>query len=137
MSLIVLQNSQENTCAGGAFLMKLQEVPAFFLKKKLQHRCFSVSFANFLRTPFYKTPLFFIPLFVNCSTLTFFGSRSSYCKYSIKRGAFNSFAKFTGEHLCRRRFFNEVAGGACIFLKKETPAQMFFCEFCKFFKNTF
>ena len=33
-------------------------------------------------------------------------------------------------------FFNEVAG-ACNFIEKETPAQLFFCEFCEFFQNTF
>ena len=35
----------------GPFLMKLQ-YPVTLLKKRLQHRCFPVNFANFLRTPF-------------------------------------------------------------------------------------
>ena len=26
---------------------------------------------------------------------------------------------------------------ACNFIKKETPAQMFSCEFCEIFKNTY
>ena len=30
---------------------------ATLLKKRLWHRCFSVNFAKFLRTPFYRTPL--------------------------------------------------------------------------------
>ena len=31
--------------------------PATLLKKRLWHRCFSVNFVKFLRTPFYRTPL--------------------------------------------------------------------------------
>ena len=31
--------------------------PATSLKKRLWHRCFSVNFVKFLRTPFYRTPL--------------------------------------------------------------------------------
>ena len=35
-------------------------------------------------------------------------------------------------------FFNKVAGlQACNFIKKETVAQVFSCEFCEIFKNTF
>ena len=45
--LEISQNSQENTCARVSFLIKLQA-----LKKGLWHRCFTVNFAKFLRTPF-------------------------------------------------------------------------------------
>ena len=45
-------------------------------------------------------------------------------------GALENFAKFTGKHLCQSLFFNN-------FIKKETLAQMFSCEFCEIFKNTF
>ena len=31
----------------------------------------------------------------------------------------------------------KVAGGACNFIKKETLAQVFSCEFCEISKNTF
>ena len=34
-------------------------------------------------------------------------------------------------------FFNKVAGGACNFIKKETLAQVFSCEFRKISKNTY
>ena len=37
-------------------------------------------------------------------------------------------------------FFNKLAGlrlEACNFMKKETPAQVFSCEFCEISKNTF
>ena len=47
------------------------------------------------------------------------------CKSSVRRNS----AKFTGKHLCQSLFFNEVAA---TFL-----AQLFPCEFCEFFKNTF
>ena len=43
--LEISQNSQEKTCARVSFLIK-------FLKKRFWHRCFTVSFAKFLRTPF-------------------------------------------------------------------------------------
>ena len=39
--------------------------------------------------------------------------------------------------MCHSLFFNTVAGGACNFIKKETLAQVFLCEFCEIFKNTF
>ena len=42
--LEISQNPQENTCARDSFLT--------ILKKRLWHRCFSVNFAIFLRTPF-------------------------------------------------------------------------------------
>ena len=46
----ISQNSQKNTCAKFFFLIK-------FSKKKLWHRCFTVSFAQFLRASFfYGTP---------------------------------------------------------------------------------
>ena len=43
------------------------------------------------------------------------------CSVNLK-----TFAKFIGKHLCH-----------CNFIKKETLAQVFFCEFCNIFKNTF
>ena len=43
-----------------------------------------------------------------------------------KKGVLRNFAKFTGKHLCQSLFF-----------KKETLAQVFSCEFCGIFKNTF
>ena len=50
---------------------------------------------------------------------------------------FAKFAKFTGKHLCQSLFFNKVAGKhlcqSLFFIKRETPAQVFSCEFCKKF----
>ena len=45
--------SQEHTCIGISFLIKLQTFrPAILLKKRLQHSCFPVTVAKFLRTVF-------------------------------------------------------------------------------------
>ena len=52
-----------------------------------------------------------------------------------KKGVLKKIAKFTKKHLYQNLFFNKAAGLAT--LKKETLAQVFFCEFCKNFENTF
>ena len=49
-----------------------------------------------------------------------------------KKCVLKNFAKFTGKHLCKSLFFNKVAG----FIKKETPVQVFPCEFWEN-KNTY
>ena len=54
----------------------------------------------------------------------FVPDRSSHRRCSVKKGVLRNFAKFTGKHLCN-------------FLKKETLAQVFSCEFCEIFKNIF
>ena len=55
-----------------------------------------------------------------------------------KKCNLKSFAKFTGKHLFQSLLFNEVAGfSACSFIKKETYAQVFPCEFWEIFKSTF
>ena len=43
---------------------------------------------------------------------------------------------FPGKQLCWSLFFNKVAGKACNFIKKETPTQVFSCEYCEIFKKT-
>ena len=64
-----------------------------------------------------------------------------------KKGVLRNFAKFTGTHLRQILFFNKVAGlkpatllkkrpEACNFVKKETPALVFSCEFCEISKYT-
>ena len=66
--------------------------------------------------------------------------RSSRPNVFCKKGVFRQFAKFTGKHLCQSLFFNKVAGlrpKACNFIKKESLAQVFSCEFCEISKNTF
>ena len=64
--------------------------------------------------------------------------RSSHPEVLRKKDVLKNFAKFTGKHLYQSLFFNKVASlQACDFIKKETLAQVFSCEFCEIFKNTF
>ena len=46
-------------------------------------------------------------------------------------------AKPVGKHLYQSFFFNKVAAIRLNFIKKESVAQDFTCEFCKIFKNIF
>ena len=63
--------------------------------------------------------------------------RSSRSEVFCKKGVFKNVTKFTRKHLYQRFFFNKVAGFQPATLFKETPVQMFFCEFCDYFKSTF
>ena len=55
----------------------------------------------------------------------------------------NCFSTFYLLHICQNVFhlilwqLEILNGGACNFIKKETLAQVFCCEFCKISKNTF
>ena len=97
----------------------LKELPAH------QHRCFAVTFAYILRTPFIpktsviqkqtiftateeqllcgtaflRRPSIFIE---HCFRRTY---RSSHRRWSIKRDVLRKFAKFTGKHLCQSLFY--------------------------------
>ena len=73
----------------------------------------------------------------NIKGITF---RSSHRRCSVRKVVLRNFAKFTGKHLYQSLFLNKAAGlrpEACNFIKKETLAQVFFCEFCEISKNTF
>ena len=43
----------------------------------------------------------------------------------------------TGKHLCQSFFLIKLQVEDCNFIKKETLTQVFSCEVCKIFKNTF
>ena len=60
--------------------------------------------------------------------------RSSHRRYSLKKGVLKNFVKFTGKHLCQNPAAATLFSN---FIKKETLAQVFCCEFCKISKNTF
>ena len=51
---------------------------------------------------------------------------------SIKKYVLRNFPKFKGRHLCQSHFFNKD-----FFVKKETLALVFSCEFCEIYMNTF
>ena len=63
-------------------------------------------------------------------------SRSSRPEVFCKKGSLRNFAKFTGKHLCQGLLIKFQAS-ACNFIKKETVAQVFCCEFYETSKNTF
>ena len=54
-----------------------------------------------------------------------------------KKGILKNFTKFTGKHLRQSLIFYKVSGLSLQLIKKETLVQVFFCEFCEIFKNTF
>ena len=56
---------------------------------------------------------------------------------ALSKDVLRNFAKFTGKHLCQSLYFNKVAGQVCNFIKIETLAQVFSCEFWEISKNTF
>ena len=62
--------------------------------------------------------------------------RSSYHRCSVKKAALKKFAKFTGIHLCQSLFLIMLQADAWNFIKKDTLAQVFSCEFCKIFGST-
>ena len=66
---------------------------------------------------------------------SFYRSRSSHQRCSVKKDVLSNFAKFTGKHLYPSLFFNKVAG--LTLLKKRLLTQVFSCEFCEISKNTF
>ena len=61
-------------------------------------------------------------------------NRSSHQRCSIKKRVLRNFAKYTGKHLSQSPFLNKVVFN---FIKKQTLAQVFSCEFWENFKNTF
>ena len=66
--------------------------------------------------------------------------RSSRPKVFCKKGALKNFSKLTGKHLCQSLFFNKVFNKGlkpATLFKKETLAQVFFCEFYEIFIPSF
>ena len=66
--------------------------------------------------------------------------RSSYSKVFCKKSVLRIFAKFTGKHLCPSLLCLSPPAPqpqAYNFIKRETLAQVFSCEFCKIFRNIF
>ena len=65
---------------------------------------------------------------------------SSQRSWSVTEGLLKNFEKFTGKHLCQGLSLKKIAGWdaeAWNFMKKETLTQVFSCEFCEIYKNTF
>ena len=67
-------------------------------------------------------------------------SRGSRSQTFLKIGVLEDFANLSRQHLCQSLFFSNVdnvADLASNITEKETPAQVFSCEFGEIFKNTF
>ena len=59
-----------------------------------------------------------------------FSVRSSRSQMFFKIGVFKNFAIFKGKHLRQEFLFNKEVLGQQLY-QKETPAQVFFCEYCE------
>ena len=60
-------------------------------------------------------------------------NKSSHRRCSVKKGVLKNFTKFTGRHLCKRLFFNKVAGlRPATLLKKRFWHRYFPVNFVKF-----
>ena len=56
---------------------------------------------------------------------------------NYRSSVLRNFAKFAGKHLCQSLFLITSQADAYNFIKRETLAQVFSCEFCEISKNTF
>ena len=93
--------------------------PTTFLKKRLGHRCFSLNFAKFLRTPFLTEHLRWLPLYLEVKnqkkmikgsfiTKTRGKTEAVVQRYYLKKGVLRNLAKFTRKRLFQSFFFNKV-----------------------------
>ena len=62
--------------------------------------------------------------------------KSNHRRRSVKKGALKNFANFTRKQMCWSLFLIKMQACLCwsLFL---TPTQMFYCEICEIFKNTY
>ena len=73
-----------------------------------------------------RTKRCFIQYLDKTAQRTVSNTEAAHQRRPVKKGILETFAKFTGKHLCKSLFFN-----------KETLAQVFFCEFCEFSRTPF
>ena len=64
-------------------------------------------------------------------------SRNGRSQMFFKIGVLKNFSIFTGKHLCWSLLLNKWQTFKSAALLKETPTQLFSCEYCEIFKNTF
>ena len=115
--LEISQNSQENTCARASLLVKLQAKVGNFIKKRSCFLVFPMNFAKFGRTPFLKKHLWWLLLVLQnrCS----YKFLNTHQKISLLKSLFNTVRDLKTHN----------------FSKKETPTQLFSCEYHKIFKK--
>ena len=95
-------------------------------------RGFPINFAEYFRTAILQNICERMLLILSWSFY-----RSNHQRCSMRKGVLRNFAKLTGKHLCQNLFFNKVAGLRPDFIKKETLAQVFSCNFVGISRNTF
>ena len=106
----------------------LKNLKAFnFIKKRPQHRCFPVNIAKFLRTAFFIEHLRW--LLLHLIKLYIFKLKTQAIQFEIVNCCLHEYRSS-----CPEVFYKK--GEGCNFIKKETLAQVFSCEFCKISKNT-
>ena len=66
----------------------------------------------------------------------FHTSRNSHQRCSVRKDILRNFAKFTEKRLWQSLFFNKVAGLLQLYWK-QTPTQVFSCEYCEIFKKSY
>ena len=62
--------------------------------------------------------------------------RSSLKRFSVKKVGLKNVANFTGKNLCWSLFLKKLQAFRQTY-QKEIPTQVFFCEICEIFKNTY
>ena len=122
---------------------------ATLLKKRLWHRCFPVNFVEFLRTPFYRTPLddcfynftfSFISNFKVHIKINWHDGERSYRSEAATGGVlwnklFLETSQYSQENTGVESLFNKVWEPATLF--KKAPTTVFSSEYCKIRKNTY
>ena len=125
------------------FLNKLQAQAYNFIKKGPLVQVFSSGFCKIFKNTFITEHFwtsasgYSRTLFHGYLSIILQRCRSSRPEVFCKRGVLRNFTKFTGKHLCQSLFFNKVAGLRPATLLKKTLAQVFSCEYCEIYKNTF
>ena len=66
-----------------------------------------------------------------------FHVRSSHLNVFYQKYVHKNFSKFTRKHLCQSFLLNKAADWRLQLYYKETLAQVFFCEVCEIFKNSY
>ena len=142
MSVKKLICNEVARCQPASLRKKLFHASSFMYFTLIFSECFTITSSkealkvcthNFIQR---NVVLLVIYLFHHDSSKSLSSRQEVFCE----KGVLRNFTKFAGKHLCQSLFFNKVAGlrpQVCNFIKRETLAQMFSCEFRKISKNTF
>ena len=96
-----------------------------------------------------QTLLRFLLIFLQCVCMDMCSMCTQACYYVLssarssppgvfcKKAILRNLAKFTGKRPCHRLFLIKLQASALQFIKKDSLAQLFSCEFCEISKNIF